>query len=78
MCFYTINKYIVTTCYRSGRANADKAYRGPPKKWEEVTFLGRGGTGDVWLCQDTDANYQLVCKKIVAKGVSATVISVVE
>lgn len=47
-----------------------KAYRGPPKNWKEVKFLGRGGTGDVWLCQDTDANnYQLVCKKIVADGV---------
>ena len=45
-------------------------YRGPPKNWTEVKALGRGGTGDVWLCHDTDANYQLVCKKIFVDGVS--------
>ena len=47
------------------------SYSGPPQHWKIIRPLGRGGCGDVLLCQDTDrGNFELVCKRIAVSKVS--------
>ena len=54
-----------------GDSQSVDQYRGPPKHWKDIQQLGRGGSAEVWLCHDIDANnFPLARKKIWIKLVS--------